>query len=261
MPNDILTPIGNLRGALSTGGIVYPQIIGSASGEPAHFTDGTFNYFLKLIFNIDTKRSGSGTPSPNNPLPFIPITDAAITISPTFNPLDGTVYNVSWNNGIFGGYADTVSKKLTVTRKRVKAKDLTWTYFSGSGGYFSSPSLNDKELGSFNIEAEIFITSESTTITYMEDNSIKGADNNKRIYVRCNDAAGDLDAFKAILGESYIVYDIDPDEVITGINAPDITSIDGTNYIWANSGEIFQANYIVNTNQFLQWLYDNVYNP
>ena len=72
LPENILTPIGNLRGALTSGGLIpgIPIVNGTASGNPATFNDGTNTFLTSCKIEMVRSQEGSGTPSPSNPRPI-----------------------------------------------------------------------------------------------------------------------------------------------------------------------------------------------
>ena len=215
------------------------------AGAVSSFADGTDNPLRDLKVSIVPVQSGSGDPSPSNPRPISGWTGANVHVADGENPhVIDNVVNVSWQTEagtVYGGELDVTTGVLKSCYERIKAKDLPWSYSSGSGGYFGA-TITDKLEGITNVKSEVFKTSESSSITYMEDNSIKGGANNKVIYIRCSTAEGDVDNLKTILGESYIIYEISEPNTYQ-LTPTQIRSILGTNNVWVDTGEITEGEY------------------
>ena len=215
------------------------------AGAVSSFADGTDNPLRDLKVSIVPVQSGSGDPSPSNPRPISGWTGANVHVADGENPhVIDNVVNVSWQTEagtVYGGELDVTTGVLKSCYERIKAKDLPWSYSSGSGGYFGA-TTTDKLEGITNVKSEVFKTSESSSITYMEDNSIKGGANNKVIYIRCSTAEGDVDNLKTILGESYIIYEISEPNTYQ-LTPTQIRSILGTNNVWVDTGEITEGEY------------------
>lgn len=90
----------------------------SVSGSSVTFTDGANAPLLFCQADIVAVQSGSGDPSPTNVRPIAGFTGCNVTVSPTSDPNDGTVYPISWQTEagtVYGGTVDFKTGVLTVT--------------------------------------------------------------------------------------------------------------------------------------------------
>lgn len=265
LPENILTPIGNLRGALTSGGLIpgVPVIIGEASGNPAHFTDGTDNFLINLIIDINPVQSGSGDPSPSNPRPISGWTEAEIHVADGATPhIIDNIYNISWSEEgtIYGGKLNVLSGELTNTNRLVKLSDLTWQNWGSGGRFFASISSNRAKGSSGNNACECYKKepNDSTSATMIDKSYVI---RETAIYIKNSDYDNDLPGFINSLGDFKITYELLTPSTIYQTTPTQVRSIQGTNNIWTDTGNISDCKYIVNINIFLQWIYDNLYTP
>ena len=257
LPENILTPIGNLRGALTSGGLIpgMPVIIGTASGNPAHFEDGTNNPLIELIIEIEITQTGSGDPTPNNRRPIIGWTGAEIHVADGATPhIIDNEYNISWDDDIgevYGGRYNVTTGELAITWTRNQIKDYSWTYH-GTSNVFRTLNLKNVQ-----VMSEIYKTiTPYVSWSLLPNNSIECGPTDLIIKdLLYNDAA----VFKAARGDEYIYHEITP--IIYNIPPKTIFSILNENNINSDTGYIISCKYVANIETFLQWIYDNLYNP
>ena len=95
------------------------EVLGSASGSIATFSDGSANPLKDLKFTITPVQSGSGDPSPTNIRPISGWDGANVWVQAEADPTAEATYNVSWQTEagtVYGGSIDVVSGVLTVDR-------------------------------------------------------------------------------------------------------------------------------------------------
>ena len=111
----------------------------TASGTIASFTDGSDVLPAKsVLVTLEPKQSGSGTPSPSNIRPISGWDEVETVVSPTQSADDGTTYQTTLPQTVYGGTLDVVSGVLTVDRAmRVLdgSTDETWSVQPSSGHY------------------------------------------------------------------------------------------------------------------------------
>ena len=67
-----------------------------------------------LVVGIEPIQSGTGDPSPDNVRPISGHTSVNVIVSPTLNPLDGTITNIPLGTTVYGGTLDVLTGVLTV---------------------------------------------------------------------------------------------------------------------------------------------------
>jgi len=127
---------------------------------------------------------------------------------------------------------------MTVTHAIVDMGDLSWTYNSGSGGYFSVTGLNPaKAYGISNLICSCYMTSQSVSVSGMENCSIKGANNNGAVFAR-DSAYTDGALFTSAVTGQKIVYELATPVTVTGLTPETLSTLLGTNVIWADTGAV-----------------------
>lgn len=150
-------------------------------------------------------------------------------------------YPITFGQTVYGGKLDVTNGTGTSNFVKELMSNYRWAYQSGSGGYFRSGDV-PKKAGNSNVMSEIFLTSEAEGISPMEDNSIKGRDSDTYVFIRCNEAQGDITAFNNIIAGKYMCYEVDNPTAIT-TQPTQVKSLLGNNNIWADSGQIISGQY------------------
>lgn len=153
---------------------------------------------------------------------------ATLTIPIIFPSEAGTIY---------GGTLDVTSGVLTVDRASVDMGNMTWKYYSGSGGYLRSDSITDRKLGIdpsalCSIYPQTFALSLSNAPNHCFGLDIE----NQRIYVKDSDYTGG-DVFKTAMNGQKIVYLLDQPTSVT-LTPTEVTTLLGQNNFWADTGDI-----------------------
>lgn len=328
LPDNILTPVGNLRGQLTSGGLIpgVPVIIGEASGAVATFYDGTVNPLNELIIGIEPYQEGTGDPSVLNPRPLYGWTGLEFNIC-ALNIFNKNARSTS------RGFVDNYYLKVDGTMTQ-PSSTLHWmiseyftlkpnTYYTISGlstVSSAAPSLclytPEKEyikgIQYVNRESIVFLTTEDTC--YCRVSIFENVENTMQLELGSSVStyapyvgsiipitwqteagpvyAGSYNVTTGILkarpyyasynGETLVepwissldkyvpgatpttgaqVVDLGGTETTYQVIEPPIFSLEGLNNIWVNTGVIISCKYLANVNEFLQWVYDNLYNP
>ena len=189
-------------------------------------------YIPELIAYIEAKQSGSGTPTPDNIRPIIGASECNVVNY-------GNTYTIQLGDTYYGGYLDVTTGVLTITwRNKIKLNELSWTYNSGSGGYFSAstPSENKKARGITNVICECYTTSSQPSVSNMGNKTIKGADNSTAIYIKDTDQT-DETSLMNVVGDYYICYELQTPFTVQ-LTPTQIEQLLGTNNVWADTGDV-----------------------
>ena len=126
-----------------------------------------------------------------------------------FEPYNGETYTATFPSTVYGVEYEFVSGKCqNKWSDLIDISDFTWTYNSGSGGYFASSALSDKNYGIINTKCSMLKTSNSSSVSDMEDCSIKGATNSKVLYIKKSDCTTTEDLL-SVLNGGKICYELD----------------------------------------------------
>lgn len=182
---------------------------------------------------------------------FYPMIRLASDADSTYEAYTGQTYTAALGRTVYGGTLDVVSGVLTVDRALIDLGSLTWNYASPRF-YANAPadSVAISETGDTALICDSYQTFEVTTLGNMPDKSIfmnssKMSASVKRFVIRDSayTAAADL---KAALNGVYAVYTLATPETYT-LTPSQITTLVGTNNIWADSGNITVTGPIVET--------------
>lgn len=164
---------------------------------------------------------------------------------------------------VYGGTL-TVNKDgtgvLTVARKQVKIKDLSWVYSAEGGGRFTCGTLSDiyqMAARYMDIKSSCFETvSDGRGLSSVPDHSIYNG--SSTIYIKDSIAASGSESYPthlvSLYGDEQIVYLINP--VTYQLSAPIICSLLGLNNIWADTGNINSVEYSADTKMYIDHLND-----
>ena len=242
-------------------------------------TDGTkpFNYFVLRAssgqtFDTTIKiqiESGSTatawTPYEN----FCPISghdEVTVTVADDVdNPTVSETYTIQFEDDqgnqitVYGGNDEIVGGELTVTHGIVDLGDLTWVYESANATRFYTTgvsSLIKKPSASADvanvISSAYLITSFTEFYTTNPQNGTMAVGTTGTISVR-NTAYTDKDAFKTAMTGQKIVYELATPQTYQ-LTPQQVELLLGTNYVWANSGDVYLSNL-----KTYGYIYDYVY--
>lgn len=193
-----------------------------------------------LAASIEPVQSGSGTTSPDNVRPISGRTAVSVYVSPTESEDDGDTYNTSLGRTVYGGTLDLISGVLTVTYGLTTVGALNWSYNSGGYLYASisaAVSLPPKKNGNSNLLCDTYATTSQTSVSTMENFSIKGNANTTNVYIKDSNYTNAA-TFKTEKGDVVIAYELATPETYQ-VTAKDIELLTGTtNKIWASTGDV-----------------------
>ena len=219
------------------------------TGAISSFNDGTANPLTKLKIAINPVQAGSGDPSPTNPRAISGWTGANIHIADGETPhIIDNVVNISWQTEVgtvYGGELDVTSGVLKVDKIGVKVKDLSWTYQSSGLRFYTSdlasviktPADNTQALDGFICEV---LKNLSANQVFVSEGCI-GVASSGNIFLR-NTAWDEEEELISAIGDNYIVYPIITTQTYQ-LTPTQVSSILGTNNIWADTGDILEGEY------------------
>lgn len=212
----------------------------SVSGSAVTFTDGANAPLLACTAEIVAVQSGSGDPSPTNPRPIAGFTGCNITVSPTSDPNDGTVYPISWQTEagtVYGGTVDFKTGVLTVTWAAIDMGSLSWGY-NGTYKWFGasvsgSTKLNMCEIYRYDGECP---NSASVIDATLNNKGFIYIPSNGRVTVRDYDFTTAAAFTTAVTGH-YLIYQL-AETITYQLTPTQVEALLGTNYISADTGDI-----------------------
>ena len=226
-------------------------VIGEVRGRVVSFSDGAENKPLKaLTVGIEPVQAGSGDPSPDNVRPITGWTGANIHVSPTSDPADGRTYSVEFPSEagtVYGGTLDVTSGVLTVTHvlyeftadmvtrvlseasDRIKRIYLNTVVYDGT--YVYQAGICDKYTVVTSYTA-VAVTPNSIGLNTPGGNQILINDSN---IATVEDAKSVMPVHVCYPLKSPVTYQLTPVE---------ITTLLGTNTLWADTGDILELQYV-----------------
>lgn len=281
LPDNILTPVGNLRGQLTSGGLIpgLPVVYGEASGAIASFNMAADAYLIDLITNIEASQSGSGDPAMDNIRPITGYTEAEIHRADGVTPhIIDDAYILSWsdNAGIvyFGEY-NVITGELKVTYLKLvldgsqDISSVNWRPAANSVGWYYNlnqnimcpPNINTQTSAlSDKLKSESYINVFNNDIDSFALYATAGYE---RLCIRVKDTSLTT---KPLINDFLsnnpitIIYPLST-PVIYNLPPFPIKALEGDNEIWSDTGDINKVKFIVNAGDLLQWVYDNLYTP
>lgn len=218
----------------------------SVSGSAVSFTDGANAPLLFCQADIVAVQNGSGDPSPTNPRPISGFTGCNVTVSPTSDPNDGTVYPISWQTEagtVYGGYIDFKTGTLTVTWAAVDMGALTWTVMSSNahvyrasptGRYYGIDALCLSEIYQY-----IGNATSSALLDNLENNQFGGYLTTRIVVVRDDRFTNDATAFKAAVTGYKLIYKLATPMEYYDLTKHQIWTSYTNNNISADTGDVY----------------------
>lgn len=204
----------------------------------ATFDASAANMPLKgLTVNIEPVQA-EGTPSPENPLPITGWTGCNIVLSPTLNAQDGTTYPITFPTSagtVYGGTLDVTGKTLLVDSTCIKSTWGAGTNETQLGNfvrkrftYDSGKRLDGSRIADCRCNVTDVIVPDGYT---WQSTHVTAIDNYPYISVILPSGTDDstpIEFFAPVTAKDN--YDLS--------DAPDITTLLGTNSIWADCGDV-----------------------
>ena len=207
---------------------------------------------LKLLEIAITSVQAAGTPTPTSPLPISGWTGANITVSPTLDAQDGTVYQIPWQSDagtVYGGTLNVTTGALTVTHMSVDMGTLSWSRAKLSG----TDDIYRFMANGSNFEYPMAVATKSPEVicsTYKSvatsnlknyDKSVTTTNSYPNIYVRDDDYST-APTFKTAVSGVQIVYRL-ATPLTYQLTPNAIKTLLGNNNIWADTGDIVELTY------------------
>lgn len=174
------------------------------------------------------------------------------TITPTtFNTLvsafglQGWLVQINWQSTagtVYGGTLNVKTGELTVTNRKILGGAATWQIQESSLRVYYTSSFNTiKKEGNSNIICDSYATSNATTVTNMNNLTIKGRASDGNIYIR-NTNYTSLEDFTSAVANVEIMFKLKT-SVTYQLTPTEIRSLLGINNIWADCGSITELKY------------------
>ena len=206
-----------------------------------------------LTVGIEPVQSGSGDPSPTNVRPFSGWSVVNMYDGPTTDPQDATVYTTTLKDAndqpltCYGGALSNENGVQSLTadateNQKVKLSDLTWTYQSSNERFYCDTPITVKRPSS-NTELPVYFGCEcykavpyssytNGNITITSSGSMFVKDSNYT----------DTTTWLNAVGNNNILLPLATPQQIPQDNLA-ISTQDGTNNIWADTGDVISGEY------------------
>ena len=240
---------------LDLGLVKDPRIYAAASvsGSTASFTAEAEGLPLKsVLVNIEPVQSGSGDPSPSNVRPISGWTGVNLYREAAYDSGAAPFLSVSFPEAagtVYGGTLNLTTGLMTVTHARVDLGTLTWTVLNDPAVPQGAKLFNTRLTGrKYGTQAE-GVTGVCDSYQFFGNgakNTILSSLGNGQFAFRYttdtviirNDACADETALTSALNGVYLVYPL-LEPVLYKLTPRDaITTLFGTNCIWADTGDI-----------------------
>ena len=126
---------------------VMSMFLDSFGGSIDNVDVATFDsdgYDLKaLVVGIEPIQSGTGDPSPDNVRPISGHSSVNVIVSPTLNPLDGTITNIPLGTTVYGGTLDVLTGVLTIEYVKKTISQFDGVFGAVTNGYCVYSTFSD----------------------------------------------------------------------------------------------------------------------
>jgi len=170
----------------------------------------------------------------------------------------GNSYSVNWETEagtVYGGTLDAITGKLVVNKKLCKISDLTFTYNSQYGRFETTSLSSTIKLPPNNTTRLEGLTSSIYTVGLPSNTGTSPINNtiacvsSGSIYIR-DERYDTISDFVSGVGEQTIAYPLaEPAEF--QLSPQEITTLLGTNNIWADIGNILELEYVADTKLYI----------
>lgn len=214
------------------------------------------NGIAEVTSEIVAVQAGTGDPSPTNVRPITGWSAVNVVVSPTTDAADGTTYTTTLKDGqgnpltCYGGQLENVNGVQSLTNTRVEviydgSSDENWAVQGTAGFYIDVPT---KKVGMGNYMASNYkATNSSGWDVSTPVGCFSGHPTLHRLYFRYpyDNFPADLTEWKTWLSNNpiQIVYELATPQTIPQDNLA-IASEDGTNNLWADSGDVLSGEYL-----------------
>ena len=210
--------------------------------DMAHFIP-LDNKLQKLVVGIEPIQAGSGYPSHDNVRPISGRASVNVNVSPTLNPLDGTITNIPLGQTVYGGTLDVLTGVLTVDRAFVANNSKATKYETADGYYWYTTSLELVTPAISGLNAKL-ISDRLTPVINVTSTSSEGVISwydNKIIRWKEQGELSQAD-YRTYLASNplQLCYELAIPQTIQ-LTPQQINTIIGSwNYIWCDSGKIIE---------------------
>lgn len=198
----------------------------TVSGSSVSF-NSAFALPLKACkVSFSATQSGSGTPSPQNVRPIIPVSSVDLSAN-------SVSVIVPLGDSYGGGSLNLLTGKAEITYVLSLIKDLNLQYDSSTNTFFVY--TTDKAYGALNIIAEVLETI-NVSVTNMPNYSIKGGPNNRVIYIKVTDYTT-VASLKEAIGDYRIHYELET-PIELSLTPTQLSAIVGNNTFSTDTGTL-----------------------
>lgn len=246
---------------------VMSMFLGSSGGSIDDVDIATFDSdggdLQALIVGIELTQSGTGDPSPDNVRPISGHSSVNVIVSPTLNPLDGTITNIPLGTTVYGGTLDVVTGVLTVTKAKIAfhPSDVS-TWFDADA---SRTTLGFYRMAS-DFSAQYPVPKDDSSVIFEQYKRAPAYNNNNPYVAQLTFVSDVFNKFEArvpkdVLGSfstyaqskaavnAYLAnnpivmcYNLATPQTIQ-LTGQRITTFIGTNNVWCDSGKIIHLEY------------------
>lgn len=181
----------------------------------------------------------------SNICPISGWTGCNIVLSPTLNAQDGTTYPITFPTSagtVYGGTLDVVNGKLTVDRAFLALNTAQWSYVGASGAerFYTGALINSALYPATLSTVPELISSKYRTVTqaaYASSDDVITLTTTGSLVIR-DTSYTDVTSFVDSLADATLVYRLANPIVYDLTGIPEITTLLGTNNIWADTGDV-----------------------
>ena len=172
----------------------------------------------------------------------------------TYEPYNGQTYTIDLDGTRYGGTLDVVSGVLTVDRAYVDLGTLNWALESGifrlTSNVGAKITSNTSEVA--NMICSIYKTVSQSTMSGGADKCVAGL--NWGYGVRVTDTSySDASSFKTAMNGVQLVYELANPQTYQ-LTPTQVNSLLGVNNIWADTGDVLDAEYIRDMTTIINYL-------
>lgn len=154
----------------------------------------------------------------------------------TYETSHGAIHPISFGSAgtVYDGTVDVVTGVLTVTWAGIDMGTMNWSYTDSLSCFTSY--ITGKESGNFNLTADCYATTTSTSVGGMGDFQIKGRNGYTTIYVKDSRYTDGTELKTALSGHN-LVYELETPTTVQ-LTAQQVELLAGQNNVWADTGDI-----------------------
>ena len=185
-----------------------------------------------LIVGIEPVQSGTGDPSPDNVRPITGHSSVNVIVSPTLDPLDGTITNIPLGTTVYGGTLDVLTGVLTVTHILADITSFNIVSSATNRWRVDIPLIKTTES---NAEVPNSIAEQYKAVSSNAFNNVIGT-----FYQAIG--APSINVCDTVSPTGYICYELATPQTIQ-LTGQQIATFLGTNNVWCDSGKIIHLEY------------------